>query len=263
MHGHAHSDLALVAEIFIKQTAHVDTLLLRTEGGVRHEDEKDRRAADKALLHQLVFQNTALAQKSLEILQSLHCLKETTLNDLKQIQLIDSALVKADPGLSVRNGEGPRGDRSVSEQLIRRLRRILKYLKDDAETSELWAELRTEKGEQAVQKKLERRHTRPLNKNERRLARVCKDLQTLTNSIIIVRPSLQPARQTRFNTEVQDILRNLGAFESIMALLEEISEMFRADADAVDDTHDFDYQKALLGARKVQYLGNCFLVAFA
>jgi hypothetical protein len=48
-----------------------------------------------------------------------------------------------------------------------------------------------------------------------------------------------------------------------MALLEEISEMFRADADEVDDTHDFDYQKALLGARRVQYLGNCFLVAFA
>ena len=47
-----------------------------------------------------------------------------------------------------------------------------------------------------------------------------------------------------------------------MSLLREMSEMFRADSDEPDEC-DYNYHKALLGARKIQFLCNRFLVAFA
>jgi hypothetical protein len=142
----------------------------------------------------------ALVQNSLQVLMVHHSTRQILLENMRQVQLLTT---------------------SAEESLHDRLKAKLKLLEEHAEKSELWVEFENPKDFE-----------------------VCEEVQQilaqLTDEIRTDTETLEYGGDEAANAEIQNILRNLGAFEVAATVLELAGELDDDDDDDDDEESDSD-----------------------
>ncbi|GMH52463.1 hypothetical protein TrRE_jg12234, partial [Triparma retinervis] len=139
-----------------------------------------------------------LVQNALQVLMVHHSTKRILLDNMKQVQLLTT---------------------SWQEELHDKLFLKLKLLEEHAEKSELWVEFESPKDFEICDE-------------------VLAILADLTDTLKISNETLEFGADEAANTDLQNVLRNLGAFEVAATVLELAGELDDDDDDDDDDEED-------------------------
>lgn len=134
---------------------------------------------DAVMLDSLMFDYSPLVQSSLEVLMGHHSMHKTLLENAKNVQLLSS---------------------SLREKQYKETEEMLKQLEQNAETHELWGNLRTE-GDKLLS------------------SQTIEILEELINKCKVKRVTLEFDENYMSDIELQDLYRNLGLFDIAMKLL--------------------------------------------